>query len=237
MHEGLIFSAMRSHAELLAQVLVLCVVLRDVSAAAPVPCPVGEFSTTGSVPCTSCGTGNTTLSPGATSEAQCQPVQSASAIGGAKRGIAWGADGAAFLGIPVATEGEFADAILPVTQLDALFPAKVRRIVGSLFSKSGFALLDDGAIASWGDNSAGRLGLGDGQSRNTPTKVTSATGVKQIAIGGIHTLALHFDGTVSAAGGNTRGQLGLKAAQLPQNLPITKSFIKISHFSVYTPKI
>ena len=57
--------------------------------------------------------------------------------------------------------------------------------------------------------------------------MTSATGVKQVAVGKGHALARHLDGTVSATGGNFRGQLGLDAAQLTNRLNITTTFIKI----------
>jgi alpha-tubulin suppressor-like RCC1 family protein len=60
-----------------------------------------------------------------------------------------------------------------------------------------------------GGNSYGQLGLGDIKERLTPTRVPGLTGVKAIAAGGDHSLALTESGEVYAWGGNSYGQLGL----------------------------
>ncbi|XP_038648646.1 probable E3 ubiquitin-protein ligase HERC6 isoform X2 [Scyliorhinus canicula] len=75
------------------------------------------------------------------------------------------------------------------------------------------ALCKDGAIYSWGQNTYGQLGLGEGfYSQLQPNRVTSLTGipVAQIAAGGRHSFALSFSGTVFSWGKNSHGQLGLK---------------------------
>ncbi|XP_078386325.1 putative E3 ubiquitin-protein ligase HERC6 [Cetorhinus maximus] len=75
------------------------------------------------------------------------------------------------------------------------------------------ALSKDGAIYSWGQNSYGQLGLGEGvYSQLQPNRVISMTGipVAQIAAGGRHSFALSFAGAVFSWGRNNHGQLGLK---------------------------
>ncbi len=84
----------------------------------------------------------------------------------------------------------------------------------------GLAVLTDGTVRAWGDNSFGQLG--DGATCTTPEScsyelavtVTKAdgsplTGVKAIAAGDYHALALAIDGTVWAWGYNGSGQLGV----------------------------
>ncbi|XP_067850557.1 probable E3 ubiquitin-protein ligase HERC4 [Heptranchias perlo] len=75
------------------------------------------------------------------------------------------------------------------------------------------ALSKDGAIYSWGQNSYGQLGLGEGfNSQIRPQCVISLTGipVAQIAAGGRHSFALSLSGAVFSWGRNNHGQLGLK---------------------------
>ncbi|GCB72637.1 hypothetical protein scyTo_0006396 [Scyliorhinus torazame] len=75
------------------------------------------------------------------------------------------------------------------------------------------ALSKDGAIYSWGQNTYGQLGLGEGiYSQLQPNRVKSLTGIPiaQIAAGGRHSFALSFSGTVFSWGKNSHGQLGLK---------------------------
>ena len=76
-----------------------------------------------------------------------------------------------------------------------------------------FALKSDGTLLAWGYNLEGQLGDGTNTSRSTPVYVkstsgTNLTGVKAIAAGAHHTLALKNDGTVWAWGYNDNGQLG-----------------------------
>jgi alpha-tubulin suppressor-like RCC1 family protein len=75
------------------------------------------------------------------------------------------------------------------------------------------ALCSDGTIAAWGWNTAGQLGNGMLTNSSVPVAV-NATGilsgkfVMQISAGLEHSLALCSDGTVTAWGLNTSGQLG-----------------------------
>jgi alpha-tubulin suppressor-like RCC1 family protein len=71
------------------------------------------------------------------------------------------------------------------------------------------ALQTDGTVWIWGHNDFGQLGDGtSGTDRKTPVKVSNLSGVKAIAAGGKHSLALKTDGTVWTWGYNYYGQLG-----------------------------
>lgn len=78
----------------------------------------------------------------------------------------------------------------------------------------GLALLADGTVWAWGGNSRGQLGDGSTTGKDLPVQVRGPggqgvlTGVKAIAAGGEHSLALLSDGTVMAWGANPDGQLG-----------------------------
>ena len=76
------------------------------------------------------------------------------------------------------------------------------------------ALLSNGQVACWGDNSVGQLGTGDTNNRLVPTLVKGINGegiltdVVQISAGGYHTCALLSNGSVACWGQNWHGQLG-----------------------------
>uniref|UniRef100_A0A7S0VEC2 RCC1-like domain-containing protein n=1 Tax=Hemiselmis tepida TaxID=464990 RepID=A0A7S0VEC2_9CRYP len=69
-----------------------------------------------------------------------------------------------------------------------------------------------GQLWVWGDNSHGQLGLGDIESRYTPTLVTSLSDlgihIVDVALGAFHTVALSLKGNVYAWGYNANGQVG-----------------------------
>ncbi|HEY2490597.1 MAG TPA: chromosome condensation regulator RCC1 [Streptosporangiaceae bacterium] len=64
-----------------------------------------------------------------------------------------------------------------------------------------------GAV-SWGDNSAGELGNGTLTGSDVPGRVSGLSGVRAVAAGGRHELAVLSGGTVVAWGDDTFGQLG-----------------------------
>ena len=78
------------------------------------------------------------------------------------------------------------------------------------------ALSMNGELYAWGHNSYGQLGLGAGAvaSVDTPSRVldtdgqTLLSGIKTIAAGDYHSVAIKTDGTVLAWGDNAKGQLG-----------------------------
>ncbi|MDA8417704.1 MAG: fibronectin type III domain-containing protein [Desulfobacteraceae bacterium] len=80
------------------------------------------------------------------------------------------------------------------------------------------ALMSDGTVWAWGDNSAGQLGDGTTVSRFVPEPVPGLKNVVAIAAGRLHTVVLLADGTVWAWGNNAAGQLGLDAASHPASL-------------------
>lgn len=73
------------------------------------------------------------------------------------------------------------------------------------------ALLADGTVLAWGDDTAGQLGNGVASANDdseAPAVVPGLSGVTAVAAGGEHSLALLSDGTVEAWGANNDGQLG-----------------------------
>lgn len=91
---------------------------------------------------------------------------------------------------------------VPVTGLTHI----VAVIAGENFN---FALRDDGTVFAWGDNSAGELGIGPAIPQSSvPVQIPGLSGVKQVASGTLHALAVLANGTVMAWGANTDGDLG-----------------------------
>ena len=73
------------------------------------------------------------------------------------------------------------------------------------------AILDDGSVSCWGQNSYGQLGDGTNDESKTPTPTSSlGEGRTAVAIsaGDSHTCALLDDGSVSCWGSNWDGELG-----------------------------
>ena len=78
------------------------------------------------------------------------------------------------------------------------------------------AILDDGNVSCWGDNSKGQLGIGSEEVplevKPTQTAPLGGTGAVKIAAGGHHTCAILDDGNVSCWGDNSEGQLGIDSS-------------------------
>jgi alpha-tubulin suppressor-like RCC1 family protein len=70
------------------------------------------------------------------------------------------------------------------------------------------AILQDGTVKCWGDNSSGQLGDGSRTTAVTPTTVARITTAVAVTSGDFHTCALLADRTVSCWGLNFSGQLG-----------------------------
>jgi alpha-tubulin suppressor-like RCC1 family protein len=90
--------------------------------------------------------------------------------------LAWGNDTAGQLGNGAASAND-----------DAENPATVNGLTGvtqvSAGAEHSLALLSDGTVEAWGDNSAGELGNGTTTSSDVPVPVTGLTGVKYVAAG------------------------------------------------------
>lgn len=86
------------------------------------------------------------------------------------------------------------------------------------------ALEEDGTVWAWGYNVSGQLGNGTNTTKsNTPVQVSNLGGVKALAAGGLHSLALKTDGTVWAWGDNEFGQLGIGTYSPGTNTPVEVS--------------
>jgi len=93
----------------------------------------------------------------------------------------------------------------------------MNRVRSIVFFFSGFLLFcfscqvvwSQDVVSAWGRNDYGQLGDGTySYDSNTPVRVSGLTGIRAIAGGGLHSLALKSDGTVWAWGRNNYGQLG-----------------------------
>jgi len=110
----------------------------------------------------------------------------------------------------------------PEEDMRSLTPVEVANLTGVQEIAAGgshsLALKDDGTVWAWGLNQFGELGNGTTgvpNSSSTPVQVKDPhdpsgylSGVKAIAAGSAHGLALKDDGTVWAWGSNQSGQLG-----------------------------
>lgn len=73
---------------------------------------------------------------------------------------------------------------------------------------SGFALLADGSVKSWGRNAASWLGDGTGENRSAPVQVLTLTsGVSKLVMGNIASCAVMTDGSFRVWGWNLRGSI------------------------------
>ena len=74
------------------------------------------------------------------------------------------------------------------------------------------ALSVSGKVYAWGWNGFGQLGLGDLKSRSSPTAIPGLSGVRAIAAGEMHALAIGKS-QLFGWGSNASGQLGSAAAK------------------------
>lgn len=117
------------------------------------------------------------------------------------------------------------------TWVDLPKPKKVLKLDGVEVIAAGpwhsLALLKDGTVRSWGANNYGQLGGGatSGNIYQPPVKALDLEGVKAIAAGSHHSLALREDGTVWAWGYNGYGQLG-DGTKTDRHRPVQVSELK-----------
>jgi len=96
------------------------------------------------------------------------------------------------------------------------FPEKITAIAAGMHYS--LALTASGKVYAWGWNGFGQLGLGDLKSRNTPTLIPNLSGVRAIAAGEGHALAIGKN-QLFGWGSNESGQLGKAAARQVTPLP------------------
>jgi alpha-tubulin suppressor-like RCC1 family protein len=75
-------------------------------------------------------------------------------------------------------------------------------------ARHSLALIANGKVDAWGNNTDGQLGDGTNTTRSVPIEVPGLSGIAQVAAGGFYSLALTHAGTVEAWGDNESGQLG-----------------------------
>jgi hypothetical protein len=155
------------------------------------------------------------------------------ASAGASTGaMAWGADEYGQLGIP-GGQLELRSALLPVAVpgLDGVAQVSAGRT-------HSLAVTDGGEVLAWGSDYAGQLGNATNTGPETceeasgtlgacsqmPLPVAGLSGVRAVAAGGAHSLALLEDGTVMAWGENDAGQLGDGSALGPQTCEISNTY-------------
>lgn len=150
----------------------------------------------------------------------------------------------------VATWGRSAAGMIQVPAISAL-PGRVLRVAvggSNLGSYTGYALLEDGTVISWGANDEGQLGNGPAGTNvalgtypkpsPTPQVVTGLSDIIDIDAGDKHALALRKDGTVWAWGWRENGVLGdgetppngslrVLAAAAPIQVPGLRDIVRI----------
>lgn len=115
-------------------------------------------------------------------------------------------------------------------------PTLVKNLTGVVAISAGrtfsMALLSNGTVETWGDDEHGQLGNGPlweeesekteevGRFSNTPVAVDGLSGVKAIAAGTTHALALLEDGTVVGWGDDREGQIGNGAQETAVPHPV-----------------
>ncbi|MFN8535579.1 MAG: Calx-beta domain-containing protein [Dehalococcoidia bacterium] len=126
------------------------------------------------------------------------------------RVLGWGWGGYGQLG-----NGRREDMVAPIHVQTLGDPASNSRLVGRAASLAAgrthsFALLEDGRLFGWGFNAFGQIGNSSRVDATTPVRVSTG-GVaefRQIAAGGLHSLAITTNGVAYAWGWNKFGQVG-----------------------------
>lgn len=127
------------------------------------------------------------------------------------RVVTWGVNDAGQRGI--GTTGEAP--LTPTTVRDTQGAGPLGNVVGiSADGRTELVVTRDGQALSWGENQYGELGSGTHKFRSLPGPVhglygaPALAGVRKVAMGGQHGLALLDDGRIVAWGRNSSGQLG-----------------------------
>jgi alpha-tubulin suppressor-like RCC1 family protein len=124
----------------------------------------------------------------------------------------WGADTRGELG-DVGAAGSAAS-----TPIALVGVSGIRQI--ALTSFAGCALLEDGSVSCWGDNSRGQLGRGTSSgSLFPPAWVPGLSDVVSVGTGGAVVCAVRMDRRTFCWGGNADGELGLGIVEDPVSTP------------------
>jgi alpha-tubulin suppressor-like RCC1 family protein len=106
----------------------------------------------------------------------------------------------------------------------ATVPVRVKGLteVVAIAASSGdaAALLRNGSVVTWGENSHGQLGDGTTTDKSLPTAVPGLSSVTAVSVGGFSTLALTSTGKVMAWGRNMQGELG-NGTSTDSNVPVS----------------
>jgi alpha-tubulin suppressor-like RCC1 family protein len=116
--------------------------------------------------------------------------------------LSWGSDELGQLGNSGDNINRFTPTLVPRV-------SRVEEIAGGAFHS--LAVLDDGAVLSWGSNLQGQLGVskvGIPEQSSTPRVVRELSGAVSVAAGLNFSVALRSDSTVFTWGDNSFGQLG-----------------------------
>lgn len=129
----------------------------------------------------------------------------------------WGYNAAGQLG-----DGNTTASSVPV---HVVLPAEVRQVSqGGSGPTNGqtIAILADGSVWTWGDNTKGQLGTGTRSSSDVPVAVEVPAGVTFTSVnsGGYSCYAIDGLGTLWAWGGNQNGQLGTGSGTLAETKPV-----------------
>jgi alpha-tubulin suppressor-like RCC1 family protein len=124
--------------------------------------------------------------------------------------LAWGGNGSGELGNGTTTSSSEPVNVSGLSEVKALAGGS-----SPVSSQPGFtlALLPNGTVEAWGENTYGQLGNGTTANSSVPVLVKEREGkgippVTAVAAGGGHSLALLANGTVMAWGDNEAGELG-----------------------------
>ena len=120
---------------------------------------------------------------------------------------AWGNDGRGQLGPETAPETCFEPAT-PCSRKPIPVPGLSSVVAIAAGYRHSLALLSNGTVMAWGENTTGELGNGTTTDSSTPVEVKGLSGVVAITAGYAESMALLSNGTVVAWGGNGHGQLG-----------------------------